>query len=172
MHRDDRQRDDLEATRATLTAAVASTCPRWMTNQVEDIVQSAMVRIAQATRDAKSPGPTYLRKVAYSIIVDEMRRRYRRPEVAAGDGPVLDASPSREADPERRAMSEELDRGITDCLQGLVDRRRRAVTLHLQGYTYREAAGLLGWTTKKTEHLAARGIRELRACLETKGLRP
>jgi len=91
MRADDRELEYLEASRATLTAAVASTCPRWMANQVEDIVQTAMARLAKASGrdDGTGPrGPTYLRKVAYSVIVDEMRRRYRRPEVTVGDGPL------------------------------------------------------------------------------------
>ena len=61
--------------------------------------------------------------------------------------------------------SREIDRGITDCLGRLPQPRRLAVTLFLQGYTVPEAGRLLGWTTKKTEHLVSRGLEGLRGCL-------
>jgi RNA polymerase sigma-70 factor (ECF subfamily) len=48
----------------------------------------------------------------------------------------------------------------------LQDRRRTAVTLHLQGFRTGEVAAALGWTEKQAENLVYRGLADLRACLE------
>jgi RNA polymerase sigma-70 factor (ECF subfamily) len=50
--------------------------------------------------------------------------------------------------------------------------RRLAVILHLQGHSVREAARLLDWAFKRTENLVYRGLADLRACLQSKGMTP
>ena len=73
-----------------------------------------------------------------------------------------------------RDLSTALDvhEGLRDCLGNLAEPRRMAVACHLQGYSVPEAAGFLGWTRKKTEHLVRRGLMDLRTCLAGKGLTP
>ena len=165
---------ELAELRSQLVAAVARVCPRWLAGQAEDIVQVALIRLLELRRSGgiAEPGPSYLKKVAYSVMVDELRRRYRRQEVGMGDSVALDVTPGSDPDPERRAAAREIDLGITDCLAELVPPRRLAVTLHLQGYSVPEAARTLGWTTKRAEHLTYRALEDLRRCLSGKGLEP
>ena len=85
---------------------------------------------------------------------------------------MLDRIPTREGSPEHRAASSEIGRGIVDCLTRLIRPRRLAVTLYLHGCTVPEAAGRLGWPLRKTESLVYRGLADMRACLERKGLEP
>ncbi len=165
----------LERIHARLRRAVQRACPRWLADQADDIVQLATIRLMKIA--GKSGGleerkPSYLRAVAYSLVVDEIRRRYRRREITVGDGSVMEANPAAVHDPERLAGSRELGLAIVACLQRLEDPRRRTVALHLQGYTIPEVAGSLGFTVKKAEHLAHRGIADLRRCLARKGLQP
>jgi RNA polymerase sigma-70 factor (ECF subfamily) len=54
---------------------------------------------------------------------------------------------------------------ILACLGQLQERRRVAVTLHLQGYAVGEVASALGWTEKQAENLVYRGLGDLRRCL-------
>ena len=122
---------------------------------------------------------SYLYRVAHSVLVDEIRARRRKPEVALEIQDPEDShlSPAETvaapgANPEDRARSAEIGQATRDCLGRLVEDRRRAVVLHLAGHSVPDAAGLLGWAAKRTENLVYRGIADLRRCLEQKGLRP
>ena len=54
----------------------------------------------------------------------------------------------------------------------MVESRRRAVALYLQGHTVPSIAELFGWSTKKAESLVYRGMANLRTCLTAKGVKP
>jgi len=88
-------------------------------------------------------------------LIDEIRR-FRRQQRQAGQ-----LSESEPGTPGPEARSE-----ILDCLSSLQDRRRTAVTLHLQGFRTAEVATALGWTEKQAENLVYRGLADLRSCLE------
>ena len=169
---------DYATLRQNVVKAVARLCPRWMVNRRDDLVQTAVIRVMQITRK-RAPSPdgnqalstSYLHKVAYSVLVDEIRRLRRRPETDLEDVAVAAVAIARE-DPERTAASKEVGRGIQDCLMQMKRERRLAVTLHLQGHTVPEAARILDWAAKQTENLVYRGLADLRECLMAKGLRP
>lgn len=115
---------------------------------------------------------SYLWKVAYTALVDEIRRYRRRREVPLEeDG--WEGGPATEAlSPERQTAGREIARGIQDCLPRLVRPRRMAVVLYLQGHSVPEAAKLLDWGNKRTENLVYWGLADLRECLNRKGLKP
>ena len=75
-------------------------------------------------------------------------------------------------DPEREAASRSIGDAIRDCLLGMVDARRRAVTLHLVGHTVPEIARLLDQRSKQADNLVYRGMADLRRCLSGKGVTP
>jgi len=166
--------EDFVRLRAQLARSVARVCPRWLAGQAEDIVQTAVLRVMDVLRRGEGKaglGASYLWKVAYTATVDEIRRRRRKREVpleehAAGlpDGPA--------ADPERTRAGREAGEGLRECLGRLLEPRRLAVVLHLQGHSVPEAARLLGWSAKRAENLVYRGLADLRACLRAKGLEP
>jgi RNA polymerase sigma-70 factor (ECF subfamily) len=163
--------------RAVLQRAVRRVCPRWLVDRSEDLVQVALMRVldARGRNEGLSVLPSsYLYKVAYTTLIDEIRRLRRRPEVpleAEGHGDGASA-PVAAGNPEQDLAATEVGEAITQCLSGLGDDRRRAVTLHLQGHTVPQAAALLGWDAKRTENLVYRGLAELRQCLEAKGVKP
>jgi RNA polymerase sigma-70 factor (ECF subfamily) len=115
---------------------------------------------------------SYLSRVAYSAVVDEMRRRFRRSEVPTGNGRLLEGNPVGSIGPEERLKAAEVHEGLRTCLGAMIRPRRIAVACHLQGYSVPEAATFAGWTKKKTEHLLRRGLDDLRRCLTEKGLNP
>lgn len=160
--------------RQQLVRAVARTCPRWLASEADDMVQNALLRVLEIQRRREGDvefSAFYLRRAAYSVVVDEIRRRRRRGEVpldpeAEGEEP---GRPSEDPDPEELSESRELGRAIAKCLGGMVRPRRLAVTLHLQGHRIREVGGLMGWSAKKAENLIYRGLADLRECLGSQG---
>lgn len=155
--------------REQLVHAVRRVCPSWLAQDAEDLVQDALIRVMQRTRSSDGTlvvSPAYLKKVAYSTVVDEIRRRQRRPDVVAGqDGDeVADDAPAT-GDPL-------LGNAIAGCLAQQHADRRRAVTLHLLGHSVAEAASTLGCNVKRAENLVYRGLAQLRDCLNQRGIQP
>lgn len=60
--------------------------------------------------------------------------------------------------------------GLRTCMGHLMDARRRAVLLFLNGHTAREVGRLLGVEPKSAENLIFRGRQELRECLSRSGI--
>jgi RNA polymerase sigma factor (sigma-70 family) len=160
-----------------MLVAVRHVCPFWLENQREDLVQIALVRLIRRERETGIAGEynlTYLRKVAYSLLVDELRRRKLR-----GERPLEDESERPAAapvaatpTPEQRSHAKELGKAIQRCLKSLIPPRRRAMTLSLVGHANREIAALLGWDPKRAENLVTRGRADMRNCLEASGFAP
>lgn len=169
---------DYATLRQDVVRAVARLCPRWMVDRRDDLVQAALMRVMQITEKRSASGErnqplstSYLYRVAYSVLVDEIRRLRRRRETDLEDEAVAPVAIARE-NPERTAASKEVGRGIQECLKGMKRERRLAVTLHLQGHTVTETARILDWAAKQTENLVYRGMADLRECLMAKGIRP
>jgi RNA polymerase sigma-70 factor (ECF subfamily) len=165
--------------RKDLERVVARLCPSWLSSQRDDLVQTAVMRVMQIV-EADPPRPEgsralasfYLYKVAHSALVDEIRRVRRRREAPLEPTEDVAAHTGTHLDPERMAASKQIGRGIQDCLTRMNRDRRLAVTLYLQGHTVPEASRILDWSAKRTENLVYRGLADLRACLQVKGMRP
>lgn len=171
----DSPEDQAAILRRRVISSVRRTCPHWLADRAEDVVQNVLVKLLAISR--KSEGETrfssvYLEKTVYGAVVDEIRRACARKE-----SPLLEQKPAETlasvgAGPERVASSGEIGRAIRHCLGRLSRPRKLAVTLYLQGCTVPRAALHLRWTTKKTENLVYRGLADLRTCLRSKGLNP
>lgn len=161
--------------RRRLARAVERRCPRWLSDQREDIVQVAVMRLMQITgRDERTePFPSsYLWKVAFSAMIDEIRRLRRAQLVSLDEAVVNPPAPDSGSNPEAVRRGREIGGGIRQCLADLTADRRRAVTLYLVGHTVPEITRLMGWNLKRAENLVYRGLEELRGCLRGKGLDP
>jgi RNA polymerase sigma-70 factor (ECF subfamily) len=171
-----RRTEDYADLRAELVRAVRSICPRRLADRSDDLVQAALLRILELRRRSEHErelSTFYLKRVAYSALIDEIRRLERRRESPLEDGegeplPVAAGDP----DPEQQQAGRELGSGIRDCLAKLLRPRKLAVTLYLQDVSVVEAARLLGWELKHTRNLVYRGLGDLRRCLTDKGLQP
>jgi RNA polymerase sigma-70 factor (ECF subfamily) len=167
--------EDCARLRVQLARAVARVCPSWLSAQSDDIVQAALMRVVEilgAREGDEGLNSSYLWKVAYTATVDEIRRLRRRREVTLEEGSVESTMASPQPGPEQARAGQEIGREVQDCLRRLVEPRRLAVVLHLQGHTGPEAARLLGWSEKRVENLIYRGLADLRRCLSAKGLQP
>lgn len=163
--------DELESLRSDLVRAVHRVCPRWLSDRKEDLVQEALIRIAEIRRrepDRKLE-PAYLRRAAYSALVDEIRRLRRRRETSLEGEEGTIQPPSGAPGPESQSLGRALGHAIHDCLGRMVPPRRRAVALYLQGHSGPESSELMGWTPKRTNNLVYRGLDDLRKCLGGKG---
>jgi len=161
-----------------LVRAVDRVCPRWMADRADDLVQVALMRVMEVQRKREGTAELsafYLKKVAYSAMIDEIRRLRRRQEVSLEGGgdeeePVAYDPAAGDPDPERASAGRQIGRAIRDCLGRLVAPRRHAVALNLQGHSVPEIGRLMGWTGKKAENLVYRGMSDLRGCLGEKGI--
>jgi len=161
--------------RSRLAIAVARVCPSWLAADRDDLVQIAMLKVMHVGRDREGNeelSSSYLHRVAFSAVIDEMRVRRRRSEVPLDPDEGGDLRDTRLADPERTTRAREIGRGVRACLAAMSGDRRVALTLRLLGNSVPEAARRLGWPGKRVENLVYRGLADLRACLERKGLKP
>jgi RNA polymerase sigma-70 factor (ECF subfamily) len=165
--------DGLLRLRADLVRAVTRVCPSWLSSRSDDLVQVALMKVVDVQKRGEGTADlsaSYLRKVAYSAVVDEIRRCRRRSEVSLEEEQsALDRS-TNGPDPERCAEGREIGLAIRGCLGKLAASRRVAVTLHLQGHSVPDAARLLGWSAKQAENLIYRGLADLRGCLGKAGV--
>ncbi|MFY9820858.1 MAG: sigma factor, partial [Thermoanaerobaculia bacterium] len=94
-----------------LVRAVDRICPRWMADKADDLVQVALMRVMEIQRKKEGTAELnafYLRRAAYSAMIDEIRRLRRRQEVSLQGGGEEEAAafdPAAPApDPERASV--------------------------------------------------------------------
>ena len=166
--------EDFGRLRRLLVQAITASCPRWLAEERDDMVQRALVRIVQiANRRAAGDGfsASYLNRVAFTVVADEIsrwKRTHSYPIQVLPDGEPRATNPN----PEEGHRLQEFGWAIRRCLEGLHPTRRRAVTLMLLGHKNREIALLMKWDAKRAENLVTRGRADLRRCLEERGFRP
>jgi len=135
-------------------------CPSDLISLREDLVQTALLKLFErgVDRETEAPRASYVRQVAFTVVIDELRRKRRQEaqRVALGVRAEAEAAPA------------EVGVAIRQCLARLPEARRTAVTLYLQGSRASETARALGWKEKRVENLLYRGLEELRQCLGSK----
>lgn len=155
-------------------AAVRRSCPPFLAAQADDIAQNVLLqllKILKSDEGKRSFSSMYLMKAAHGVTVDEIRRRNRRKEQTGMEEKILEQELSA-PNPEEETAARSLGSEIRDCLKGIVPSRRVAVTLHLLGCPVPEVARRLGCPEKSADNRVYRGMKNLRECLESKGLRP
>ena len=161
-----------------LRRAVARLCPHHLGLEIADIEQDARIRLWNALRREKDiiDPASYLYRIAATATIDAVRRvKARREEpleegdaVASADGSRLVDADARS--PERLAMSGEIAAKVQAAIANLPDKRRRAVGLHLKGFSAREIGDLMQWTEAKARNLTYRGLKTLREQLANEGI--
>ena len=138
-----------------------------------DIEQEVRIRLWKALeRDRNAAFHTsYIQRVVLTTVIDAIRAAKSRPaeplpdEVELGDTVLIDHG----AGPERNAGAGQDFRRITACLAELPQRRRKAVVLHLQGFSFREIGQFTGVSEEAARKLLDRGMVTLRERLEELG---
>ena len=139
-----------------VASAVRRHCPSDLASMREDLVQVAILKLVEnrAHEENSEPRASYLRRIAFTVVIDELRKRRRGA-----------AYLQQTVDLELRTASPEIGLAIRECLRRLSADRRVVVTLYLQGSRLAETARALGWVEKRAENLLYRGLQELRLCL-------
>lgn len=163
----------LAAYRTWLRRTLARLHPRGLPIDVEDVEQEVAVKLWKALQSEREIDdlPSYLYKVASTTTIDAMRKvRSQRERISTEE---LSQDPRAEEgsySPERLADNAMLLGRIRKALDALPENRRRAVALHLQGFTTHEVAGLLGWREPKARNLVYRGLKALQTALRKEGI--
>jgi RNA polymerase sigma-70 factor (ECF subfamily) len=166
----------LEEYGGVLRGAISRLCPRNLVGLTDDILQEARVRLWNALKsERKIENPaSYLYRVAATATIDAVRRiKARREEpLEAEDELPGEASSTgrRPLSPEEMREQGDLQRVLDQCFARLPPPRRRAVGLHLQGFTTRQIGDVLGWTEAKARNLVYRGLGDLRDMLRAQGI--
>ncbi len=138
-----------------------------------DIEQEVRIRLWKALeRDRNAAFHTsYIQRVVLSAVIDAIRAANSRPAESLPDEGEegADVLIEQRAGPERNAGgAQDFDR-VVACLAELPERRREAVTLHLQGYTPREIGERSGTSEEAARKLLERGMQTLRERLVALG---
>lgn len=159
-----------------LAEVVARTCPGWLRQDMDCIVQKAALKLWKQLEADESRHVTraYLYRIANSTMIDEIRHRRTlkhsrfesRSDSLEDCAPASSAQWGAEAGLERSVFDSELQ----DCIRRLTENQRAATRLFLLGHSNKEIAAMLHWTEKKTESCRLRGRRLLRKCLQRKGI--
>ena len=148
--------------RGVLLRAVRHHCPFELRSQVEDLAHTAWLRIMEreAGEDLAALEPSYLWRVAFTVVIDEIRRRNAR----------VRQTETLQAVPNPVVPGPDVGVEIRSCLEGLPEARRLPVILHLQGFRNEEVARALQFNEKRAQNLIYRGLEQLRRCLRSKGI--
>ena len=142
-------------------------------DQAEDVTQDALISAYRAfggfRGDSLQP---WLMRIAANAARDALRSRKARPSVsldAMEFGP-LESSPSPEEEPEEYALRQELAHAIQQGLAALPQEQKLAVVLvDVQGYSYEEAAQVMGTSLGTVKSRISRGRVSLRDYLHSQG---
>lgn len=154
-----------------LRVCVRRVCPAWLAGHEDDLVQTALMKLVRSKVEIRTDW-AYLNRLAYSVVVDEIRRRQRRHEVGMSPSMPDRIANSADLSPEDRTRGLQVGEAVVDCLGELRSLRRRAVVLHLQDHPIAEIATMLRVDPKKAANLTYRGMADLRQALRKRGLKP
>jgi len=166
--------EPMESLARRVRLAVQRSCPPYLAAQADDIAQEILIQLLRKLKNTEGKAEfssIYLSRAAHGATVDEIRRRSRRREQTGKEEEML-ANPANSPDPEQKTFARSLGREIRRCLETIVPTRRMAVTLHLLGCPVPEVSIRLGCSEKSADNRVYRGMKNLRDCLEAKGLRP
>ena len=160
-----------------LRNAIVRACPKDVGLQFDDIEQEARLRLWRALQnetEIENPA-SYLYRIAVTTTIDAVRRvaarREEQLEKLLNEGNPPSVEPFLTTDsPETIAERRLLLRRIEAALGLLSAERRRAVGLHLRGFTPPEIGKLLRWSESKARSLVYRGLQELRQRLAAEGI--
>ncbi len=165
--------DDYEQLREVIASSLWRISPTLSATQREDVIQRSLLGLLQHRNrheGVEHYSTSYLRQAAYHALIDELREANRRPEVELEESSVV--LPSKKPGPDQWSLSQEIGQAIRECLRRLPAPRRLALSLVLLGHSVPEVAALGGWNAKKTENLVYRGRRDVKKCLQARGIEP
>jgi RNA polymerase sigma factor (sigma-70 family) len=149
--------------------AVRRVAGRAAGNDLDDIQQDVMLALwKRLSREQSIEHPaSYLYTAAVREAVRAVDRLRRRAEDPLGPATFeLRVEP----DAERAVEEREQQAVLAAALDALAPDRARAVRGHLAGLTVDEVMQLYGWSYQRTRNLVARGMTDLKAALNARGV--
>jgi RNA polymerase sigma factor (sigma-70 family) len=154
----------------SVRAIVLKTFPEIAGQEHDDIEQEVKLKLWKMVRRGKNIRhfKSYLGRMVYTTALDVIAKR--RNHVSLDDlraedrsSALVDAAgPGPEALAERGQMRDR----ILAAVDGLPERRRAVLKLHLTGAGIEQMAGRLGWSSHRVRHLLYRGLGDVRKNLE------
>jgi RNA polymerase sigma-70 factor (ECF subfamily) len=142
----------------------------------EDVVQETFLRAYKQLHrwEARSSFSTWLYRIAANYSLDLVRSKKRHGEVAMNETPAADeptevvhALPSLSPGPDRLLLSGEVQKCVSDTLNGLSQQERTAFVLrHFEGQSIEEISAALGLSGNAAKHSIFRAVQKLRRALE------
>ena len=134
----------------------------------EDIEQQVLIELwRQVDREQTIDHPSsYLYRAAVRETVRVLRRELSREASSATAEGTLRGGES----PFQSLAEKEQAEQVEACVASLPPERQRAVRAHLAGFDVREMMRMHGWPYQKARNLIARGMAELRAALQDRGI--
>ncbi len=135
----------------------------------EDAVQETFLRAYRSLSrfDARSQFGTWLHRIAANTSVEILRKhqhqRFRQEPIGEETGAASSADPG----PDRRALSQEVERAVRGALADLSPMERAAFVLrHFEGRSIAEICGALGLRESAGKQAIFRAVKKLRRSLE------
>jgi RNA polymerase sigma-70 factor, ECF subfamily len=136
----------------------------------EDAVQETLLRAYRslARFDARARFATWLHRIAVNTAVEILRKRQRqRPHQEWNETEEAAPLPSQDPGPDRRALSQEVERAVRGALAELSPMERTAFVLrHFEGRSIAEICGTLGLRESAGKQAIFRAVKKLRRVLE------
>lgn len=142
----------------------------------EDVVQETFLRAYRSLNqfDEKAVFTSWLYRIATNYALDLLRLRKTRSAVSLSAGNsdegISEQLPSDSPDPERIALSRQLQVRIADAMDALTPHERTAFTLrHFEGHTIEEISSVLKLGGNATKQVVFRAVQKMRRALEPVG---
>ena len=135
-------------------------------NDAEDVLQTLFLRLArtESSPDQKGGWPPYLRRAAVNVSLDLVRKRNRSVSITEIEPWIRESGP----DPYRQHKSTELGEKLRGALSELNPRAAEIFVLrHIEGYSNREVARMLGTSTGSIAVTLFRARSRLRKSLRS-----
>ncbi len=137
----------------------------------DDILQEVKMKIWKVLNDEKKIDnyASYIKKIVNSSVIDHLRKIRREESVIFLE--IQRKIAERRSTYNKEKIDEKASKKILgQCVESLLDSRRKAVKLYLLNMTLEEIAEFLSWTPHKTRNLLYRGLNDLKKILQEKGI--
>src|SRR5688572_21374465 len=142
-------------------------------HEFDELKQAVRLRLWHARGTSEQIGGTpasYVYRTAITAALDLIRaRRGREESIDEAQRGAEPATSSRDS-ADTKVEADELAAQIAAAVELVTPTRRPVLKMYLAGYDRTEIAELMGWSEAKTRNLLYRGLADLRALLEAKGI--
>ncbi len=154
-----------------LSSALGSFGYQYHGIEKDDLLQEIRIKVWKTLSDENRDiryFNAYLRKIIYSVFINEINRVNKENRLLERGGPCLSVYQGGGSD--GAAMVESMQSFVEESLEGLKPSRQAVVKLRLQGLTLTEIARLNQWSYRKTCNIFYRGLKDIKRRLGEKGI--